>query len=275
MVERITENLSVNRGIPIPLDFHSPRPHIVPMPAISPKIKAVMEKHVPPNNGTGRGVVHGGRPNANLARGKKYVRMMDATSDMRHDYLVEGMTRGELYHKYRKLVERSFKLTTLGQWLADCGLPAIKRDLDRERAKIAGEMKKYERKSLVNAKRVTRNKARREVEKNHGEELALKVKDEALARERKAQELHTIRMAKEADKAFGVIESINPNPKSVGGFVGLLSDYDKLARKIYRMDDSAPVSAHQFNLSILVGGGQLEAAPLPNVHEVEAEVMEG
>jgi hypothetical protein len=111
----------------------------------------------------------------------------------------------------------------------------------------------------------------RGIERNDGKILSEEVRKIAIDRERKAQEKHTARMAKQANRAYGAIKKIEVDPESVGSFVGVLTDFDKLARKIYGMDDSKPISAHQIDVAVLVGGAKLQAA-VPE--SIKAELFE-
>jgi len=198
----------------------------------------------------------------------RYKSFMQATQDIRHDYIVEGLRTGEIYRKYSIIVQNTFTMGSLKTWIHDCGLPAVRKKLDRQRKGLA-----------IKAKASLRKKIENSVNQEHGEALAMEVKELALVRERKAQEKHTKRMSKQADRAYDAIKDVeisDPNDDdssgmSVRGFVGLITDFDKLGRKIYRMDDNTVLSAHQFNIAVLTNQASLTGKE-PDA--MEAELVE-
>ena len=177
-------------------------------------------------------------------------------SDIRHDYIVEGMKPRDLYKKYLPLCSKPFTKESLAVLMTRAGMPAERRILDEQREELREAHKK---------------KLTRSVEKRDGKALSEEVRKVAIDRERKAQEKHTKRMAKQADRAYGAIRKIEPGPDDVREFVGTLNDFDKLARRLYNMDDKAELSSHQWNIAILVNQDKLQGE-VPEA--IEAELVE-
>jgi hypothetical protein len=102
-----------------------------------------------------------------------------------------------------------------------------------------------------------------------------KVEETVVKRMQKGAENHINRMEAQLEKAHTVLDSMEPDAKTLGTFLGHTDKWDQMARRLYGMDRQEPMNPQQFNVAVLVQMGDEEQEDVRDVSPVHEAAPDG